>query len=94
MAANAKERKSSKYAQLPSAYLFMLVAIETTGVFGLKISAFVTELEKRIYEQNGEEKASSFLVQRLSVAIQRGNAAAIRRTCNCMQSSCFDFIGI
>ena len=79
--ANAEERKASKYAQLPHAYLFVPVAIESTGVFGPRTSAFLRDLGKRIHEQNGDEKASSFLVQHLSVAIQRGNAAAIRRTC-------------
>ena len=35
----------------------MPVAIEITGVFGRRTSAFVSELGKWSYEQNGDEKA-------------------------------------
>ena len=49
--------------------------------FGPRALARVSELGEQIYEQNGDEKESSFLVQHLSVAIQKGSAAAIRGTC-------------
>ena len=50
------------------------IAIETSGVFGSKTLSFVKSLCKRLYRQSGDPKSTSYLIQRLSIAIQRGNA--------------------
>ena len=47
------------------------------GPFGPKSLAFVKELGGRIREQTGEEMPTSYLIQRLSMAVQRGNVAAV-----------------
>ena len=74
--AAVEERKVSKCANLGLAYLFTPVAIETLGTFGPKTLAFVKELGRRVRKETGKEKATSHLFQCLSMATQRGNAAA------------------
>ena len=81
VAAAAEERKASKYAHLDQAYRFVPVAIETLGAFGPKTLAFVRELGRRIRQETGDKMETSYLMQRLSVAIQRGNAAAVLGSC-------------
>ena len=55
----------------------MPVAIETFGPFGPKSLAFVKELGSRICQETGKEMATCYLMQCLSIAIQRGNVAAV-----------------
>ena len=69
-----EEKKAEKYAHLAPAYLFQPVAIETIGS---RSRAFLRELGRRVGAQTGEARSTSYLFQRLSVAIQRGNAAAV-----------------
>ncbi len=77
VAGQAEGRKSEKYAQLSPAYLFQPVAIETSGAIGPKTRTFLRELGRRVAAETREARSTSFLLQRLSVAIQRGNAAAV-----------------
>ena len=66
---------------LASCHLFMLVAIETTGVFGPHGQAFfLKELGRRLLSLTGEPNAHSYLIERLSIAVQRCNAAYLRPT--------------
>ena len=73
----AEGKKAEKYAHLAPAYLFQPVAIETSGAIGSRSRAFLRELGRRVGAQTGEARSTSYLFQRLSVAIQRGNAAAV-----------------
>ena len=56
------------------------MAIETTGVFGPEAREFIKEVAKCVKLVMKEEKAHSYLLQQISVAVQRGNAAAILGT--------------
>ena len=58
----------------------MPVAVETLGAFGEEADDFIHELERRITTVTGERRATEFLIQRLSVAVQRGNAASVLGT--------------
>ena len=80
VAASAEERKEAKYSNLGALHCFTPVAIETSGVFGPKSLLFVRELGRRIARVTGEVKSTNYLVQRLSVAVQRGNSAAVLGT--------------
>ena len=82
VAAAAEDTKAAKYAHLGQAYRFTPVAIETMGALGPHTAAFLKELGRRIYQETGEARSSAFLLQRLSVAVQRGNAAAVMGTCS------------
>ena len=58
----------------------MPVAIETLGTWGTAAVSFVNELGRRIAAVTCDHRATQFLKQRLSLAVQRGNAAAVRGT--------------
>ena len=65
-----------KYKHLDSCHFFTPVAIETTGMFGPR----TTELLKELNHQSSEANPFAYLTQRLSVAIQWGNAASVLGT--------------
>ena len=70
------EPSEAKYRNLGTLHCFTPVAIETSGVFGHKSLLFVRELG----HCTGEVKSTNYLVQRFSVAVQRGNSAAVLGT--------------
>ena len=72
----AERRKKMKYEALSFSHHFIPVAIETTGVFGPKANSFIKELANQVKSETKKEKACPYLIQQLSVAVQRGNAAA------------------
>jgi len=76
----AEEKKRKKYAFLQDRFLFVPVAIETLGVYGPEANKFVAVLGERLKTVTGEQRSLSFLKQRICIAIQRGNAAAILGT--------------
>ena len=76
----AELTKHRKYSQLPDSYIFCPFAVETLGPFGQEAIALVDELGRRLQLSTGEPRSRSFLVQRLSIAIQRGNSAAVLGT--------------
>jgi hypothetical protein len=77
-AEQAANRKNAKYSQLMSTHLFVPVAFETMGPINTTGMDFIKELGKRITLTTGDLKETSYLFQRLSVAIQRFNAIAFR----------------
>lgn len=80
VASEAEDKKRSKYASISSTYCFVPVAIETLGAFGQDADDFVCELGRRIAVVTGDQRATDFLRQRISVAVQRGNAACVLGT--------------
>ena len=76
----SESKKLSKYQSLLSQYLFVPVALETTGVFGKDGLRFVREIGRRVTTSTGDQRSTSFLIQRISLAIQRGNAISIQGT--------------
>ena len=79
-ASGAESRKFKRYEQVASLYTFCPFAVETLGPFGEEALKLVKELGRRIQESSGEIRSTSFLIQRISVAIQRGNSASILAT--------------
>ena len=73
----AEERKVEKYRCLPASHLFCPVAIETLGAVGPQSLALIKDIARRIASETGESRAGEYLLQRLSVAVQRGNPAAV-----------------
>ena len=76
-AAHAEEEKAKKYAHLDSMYLFQPVALETCGTIGPKSRDFLREPSQRLKMVTGEARSCTFLLQRISIAIQVGNAASV-----------------
>ena len=79
-AASAESVKAQKYASLATAHDFVPVVLETLGTWGTLGPTFVDELGKRITAFDGDPRATSFLKQRLALAVQQGNAAAVLGT--------------
>ena len=77
VAADAEHRKRLKYTHLERSHYFVPVAIETIGAHGPEAKLFFRELARRVASVNNEPLSHQFLVQRLAVAIQRGNASAV-----------------
>ena len=56
---------------------FVPFVIETSGVLGEQALVLVTEVGRWLAEVSKEPRSTTFLRQRLSVAVQRGDAACI-----------------
>ena len=80
-AQQAERKKLAHYSQLQGAgYLVKLIATETLGSWGPDSLKFKKQIGARIADATGEGRSTSFLMQAISIAIQRGNAAAIAGT--------------
>ena len=76
VAALAEAKKSSKYAHLSTSSFFP-VAIESLGALGPISHSFIKSLGQRICCYTGDELAGHYLLQWLSITVQRGNASLI-----------------
>ena len=76
-AESAADAKIRKYADLPRAVTFVPVAVETLGPICSDGIEFITELGRRIASVSGDTRDTAFLFQRISIAVQRGNAASV-----------------
>ena len=70
----AEEEKRRKYVKLMDAYIFVPVVIETSGAWGAEALQFTKEIGQRIESVTGEQRATSFLRQRLAIEAARGTA--------------------
>ena len=75
----AEQTKIKKYSYITShAYHFFApVAFETTGVCGPRSMSFLMDLGRRIVDTTGDKSSLAYLLQKFSVAIQRGNSASV-----------------
>ena len=55
----------------------ILAAVETLGPICSDGAEFITELGHRIASVSGDPRDTAFLFQRISIAVQRGNAASV-----------------
>ena len=76
----SENRKRSKYRELESRFVFIPFAVETFGPWGSEAKSFIHHIGKIIRGITNEKTSTSFLIQRISLAIQRGNAASILGT--------------
>ena len=77
---NRKRREdynTNKKTSLPAGHHFVPVAVETMGAMGPRTLLFLKELGKRVRAQTGEARSADYLLQRMSAAVQRGNAISI-----------------
>ena len=76
----SETKKLAKYDALANNYIVTPIAIETLGPWapmGLKL---IKEVGKKIADLSGEKRSTSYLLQSISVAIQRGNAMSVLGT--------------
>ena len=71
----AAERKMKKYECITQHYHFVPVAFETLGPICSAGLDLINSLGSKISNQTQEPRERMFLFQRLSIALQRGNAA-------------------
>jgi hypothetical protein len=76
----AEARKNARYVDLLDEYVFVPLAFETTGKFGPDALALTKRIGRAIAARTGDDRATSFIRQRISVEIQRGNAQALMET--------------
>ena len=79
-AKQAETRKFDHYANLRDQFVFVPVATETSGVFGKLALDLFKKIGSKISEKTHEKRATSYFIQRISLAIQRGNVASILGT--------------
>lgn len=78
--AEAERKKINKYRDLGPLYLFYPVAFETMGVAGELTRKLINDIGRRLERELGEKRATEFLWQRISLEVQKGNAAAVAGT--------------
>ena len=76
----AEDQKCRKYASLTPSYIFAPVCIESLGAWGHNAKAFICKISQRVKEVSGERRSTSFLIQRLALDVQRGNATSVLGT--------------
>jgi hypothetical protein len=59
---------------------FKGLAFETLGPWCKEAIDFINVIGNRLIAESGDSKSKKFLFERISLAIQRGNAASIRGT--------------
>ena len=69
--AAAEERKKRKYSHPDQCYSFV------PDVFGPETMEFLRELGRRLQLVSADHNSFTYLIQRLSVVVQRGNAASV-----------------
>ena len=79
-AVSAEATKFAKYVDLNKSYDLVPIAIETFGSWGQHGWELVEWVGSKIAQSTGELRATTFLRQRISIAIQRGNAASVLGT--------------
>ena len=72
--------KLSKYEELQKDYYMVPVAVETFGAWSPEGARLIKTIGGKIQASTGEKRATFFLFQSISMAIQRGNAASILGT--------------
>ena len=79
-AARLAANKREKYVELTHTHLFCPIAVETMGPVEEEGRDLLSAIGHQICKITGDPRETSFLSQRLSIIIQRGNAGAFRGT--------------
>ena len=76
-AAGREDKKVEKYSNLSEFYHFVPVGVETYGAYGPQGIKLVKQIGKKIQDATGEKLSTFYLFQRISIAIQKGNAHCV-----------------
>ena len=76
----AEKSKLLKYQEIRKDYHMIPIAVETFGAWGPEGAHFIKNLGKKIQSLSGEKRSTFYLLQSISMATQRGNAASILGT--------------
>jgi hypothetical protein len=75
--ANGTSSADSKYSRLYGSFIFKAVGIETLGGWVPEGLSFIKEIGKRLSLSSGDPRSTAFLMQQISLAVQRDNAPSI-----------------
>ena len=78
----AAQHKIAKYSKRASTHMFYPIAIETAGTWDDMAIELVQEIGRRTTVITQDTSETVFLFQRLSMALQRGNAVSFLNTMN------------
>src|SRR6218665_2009381 len=76
----AAVHKTAKYALLPATHVFVPIAFNTLWPVNAEGAEFLSELGRRFSSVSGYQRERNFLLQRLSICVQRHNAIAFMGT--------------
>ena len=79
-AEKAEKAKIALYQELAKDYIFTPIAIETFGSLGKLGHGLIKEIGQKLCDITGDKRSTFYLFQRISMAVQRGNAASILGT--------------
>ena len=80
-ATEVEARKIEKYRNLiDNGYIFLPVALVVQGSTGQSSEIFITRLCKLLCHSQDDQRAGSFLKQRISMALQIGKAVCVLET--------------
>ena len=82
-AGKSEASKTAKYTAITATHTFVPLAFETLGAWGEQAKAFVSDLGRRVTAVTGDLTSpvtTEYMRQRLSIALQRGNALSVRGT--------------
>jgi len=74
------QNKIDKYSKLARTYIFYPFAIETAGTWHEMATELTQEIGRRITTITEDPWETTFLFQRLSMALQRGNTVSFHNT--------------
>ena len=76
----AEQGKLRKYAEIQRTHIFLPLAFETLGGPGPLTKQLLGKVADLLIKVTGDKRAGEFFRQRLSLDVQRGNAAAVLGT--------------
>ena len=79
-AESAAVNKTIKYNDLMTTHISVPIAVETSGAWCNQSAQFIEDLGRWINAITNDPLETTYLFQRLSVALQRGNAVAFSNT--------------
>ena len=77
LANSAESAKCRKYSSLIPSFHFSSLCVETLGARGSCARSLVRRIGSRVMEQSGDNRATQFLIQKVAIDVQRGNAASV-----------------
>jgi len=74
------QNKIDKYSKFASTHIFNSFAVETAGTWHQMSIELTQEIGRHITTVTEDTRETTFLFQRLSMALQRGNAVSFHNT--------------
>jgi len=72
--------KANKYRSLSNSHIFYPVAVEMAGAWNRLAIELIQEIGKRASTMTDDARETTFLFQRMSIAVHRGNAITFANT--------------